>query len=86
VDGTLEDHAPISAAARPHKVGLHQRLAGALKHVAGRAVAAVDNLLDPYCLSCKRLLGIAGIVILAAVIAYVLRTWVLTGTPPAGVE
>jgi hypothetical protein len=49
------------------------------KRLGISALQTLDLLLAPYCLSGKRLLGIAGVLIWAMVIAYVLRTWILSG-------
>ena len=55
-------------------------LRAATERLAGRARGArkaADRRLAPYSLSCKKLLGIAGLLVLAAVAALSFKTWVL---------
>ncbi|HOX05393.1 MAG TPA: hypothetical protein PK280_03245 [Planctomycetota bacterium] len=58
-------------------------LASARRALAGLAVKTLktaDRLLAPYCLDCKRLLGIVGILLWAGLIAFIIKTWFM----PAG--
>lgn len=63
-------------------------LASRLREAAGRAarhaVKAADHRLEPWCLSCKRLLGLIGILILFAVAAYCYKVWILPWRPTPG--
>jgi len=66
--------------AAPKRAGRARPLASllaALRRSLGRRQRSADRALEPYGLSCKRLLGVAGILIWAVLIAYVLKTWIL---------
>ena len=47
--------------------------------VFARALRWADGLLNPYSLSCKRLVGIAGLIMWAIIIAMILKIWILPG-------
>jgi hypothetical protein len=80
VDAEPERPKPAGLAAPgPRPRPALNRMAEAVRKGAGRVVKSLDRLLEPYGLSCKRLLGIAGILILAGMAAYILKTWVLPG-------
>ena len=51
----------------------------ALWNSVTRALKWIDGLLNPYSLSCKRLVGIAGLIMWAIIIAMILKIWILPG-------
>jgi hypothetical protein len=56
---------------------LSRYTAAAIGRLAGRLIVRADGRLERYCLSCKILLGFAGIIILAVVGALSYRTWLI---------
>jgi len=57
--------------------GLILQAVGNVRRLTVHVPRLLDRWLDPYCLSCKRLLGIVGILLWAVLIAYILKVWVI---------